>query len=269
MNIGKFISKLEQTGSYKSNTNHEHKLLGNNSLWATLHMYYSILNSVLWSAKLAKKNNYDDKAWIDGSYRILKGAESAGAMISIEGYQNLMAISKPVVFIANHMSLLETTILPCLLLPRGNITFVVKNSLLNYPVFCHILKARHAISISRENPRKDLESVLRRGSDWLNSGNSLIIFPQSTRCSTFVSNNFNSLGVKLARRARVDVLPIAIRSDFLSNGKFLKDFGTVNPRNPIRIAFGEPLCIKRENIHNEVKDFIKNKLISWNVTVQE
>jgi len=175
----------------------------------------------------------------------------------------------PLVYIANHMSMLDTLVLPCILLAFKEITFVVKESLLNYPVFGSILRAVNPIAVTRRNPREDLKVVLNQGKKLLSKGHSIVIFPQATRSDTFDAESFNSLGVKLARQAGVPVVPIALKTDFQQNGKIIKDMGPVNPRKTLYLKFGEPLAVEGggQVTHRAVVAFIIKTLSAWGADV--
>jgi 1-acyl-sn-glycerol-3-phosphate acyltransferase len=106
---------------------------------------------------------------------------------------------------------------------------------------------------------------MKGGMDKLRSGISVIIFPQSTRSLDFKPEEFNSLGVKLAKKAGVQVVPVAIRTDFWGNGKYIKELGPIDRHKPIHIKFGEPFSISgngREE-HQKIIDFIKSSLEEW------
>jgi len=48
---------------------------------------------------------------------------------------------------------------------------------------------------------------------------SVLIFPQTTRDLRFDPNKFNTLGIKLAKRAKVPVIPVAVKTDAWGMGK--------------------------------------------------
>ena len=73
-------------------------------------------------------------------------------------------------FIANHMSLLETLILAGIALPFKRVTFVIKEELRHYPVIGQFMKALKLIAVSRQNPREDLKEVMREGSKFISNG---------------------------------------------------------------------------------------------------
>lgn len=221
---------------------------------------------VLKSRGIAVKGHYDTEAWVSSSYEVFKLIEGCGGRFHITGLENLHKCKGPVVFISNHMSTLETMVFPCLIAPFMNVTYVVKDSLVEHPFFGPIMRARNPIVVSRKDSRADLQIVMKKGQELLADGVSIIVFPQNTRTVEFVPKEFNSLGVKLASKAKVQVVPIAIKTDFWENGKYLKDLGPINRSRPIHMAFGEPLSItglgKEEN--KLVIEFISNHLDKWN-----
>jgi 1-acyl-sn-glycerol-3-phosphate acyltransferase len=163
------------------------------------------------------------------------------------------------------MSLLETVVLPIIVRPVRDVTFIVKESLLHYPVFKHIMRTREPIAVTRTNPRQDFKAVLEGGKERLERNISIIVFPQTTRTASFDPSEFNTIGVKLARSARVPVVPLALRTDAWGLGKWLKDFGRIDPTKIARFAFGEPLHIQGRGIeeHQAIIDFISSKLEEW------
>jgi 1-acyl-sn-glycerol-3-phosphate acyltransferase len=121
------------------------------------------------------------------------------------------------------------------------------------------------ITVTRTNPREDLKAVLEEGSALLKEGRSVIIFPQTTRTMELEPERFNSIGVKLARRAGVPVVPIALKTDALGNGRVLKDFGTVDPTRDVHFSIGEPMEItgRGHEEHRRIIEFITAKLNTW------
>jgi len=83
------------------------------------------------------------------------------------------------------MSILETFVLPCLIQPHRDVTFVVKESLITYPLFGQVMRSRQPVVVGRDNPREDLKTVLEEGQKRLEANISIIIFPQTTRSVEF------------------------------------------------------------------------------------
>jgi 1-acyl-sn-glycerol-3-phosphate acyltransferase len=221
--------------------------------------------TVLRTRKEAIRKIYNTKAWTDSSFEIFRFIENVGGKFHITGMENITKPAGPVLFISNHMSTLETMILPSVIGPHRELTFVVKESLVEHPLFGDVMRSRNPIVVGRTDPRKDFEAVLNGGVDLLEKGVSIIIFPQSTRSLDFKSEEFNSLGVKLAKKAGVEVVPIALKTDFWGNGKWIKELGPIDCKKPIHIKFGEPFRItgngKEEN--QRIIDFIQNSLKEW------
>ena len=266
----KLKSASMQTGNFDSYSYHTHekehlsfreKLLLNSRLYFTLK--YGGL--VLRTRKEAIRKVYDTKAWADSSFEIFRYIEKIGGKFHITGMENITRPAGPVIFISNHMSTLETMIFPCIIAPLREVTFVVKESLVNHPLFGDVMRSRNPVVVGRTDPRKDFEAVMNGGITLLNKGISLIIFPQSTRNLEFNPDEFNSLGVKLAKKAGVEVVPIAIKTDFWGNGKWIKELGPIDRHKPIHIKFGDSFSItgsgKEEN--QRIIDFIKSSLEEW------
>jgi 1-acyl-sn-glycerol-3-phosphate acyltransferase len=225
---------------------------------------------VLHTRKEAIRNLYDTKHWTDSSFEIMKFIEKAGGIFHITGMENITKPAGSVLFIGNHMSTLETMVLPSIIGPHKELTFVVKESLVNHPLFGDVMRSRNPVIVGRKDPRKDLEAVMNGGVQLLKSGISIVIFPQSTRSVVFNPEEFNSLGVKLARKADIEVVPIALKTDFWGNGKWIKELGPIDHNKPIHIKFGEPMRVtgngKEEN--QKIIDFIQSSLKEWNAELE-
>lgn len=236
------------------------------SLGTSFYFKAGFLKFVIQNRKLALTNNYDTARWAHSSYEILKFSEGCGGKYHITGFDYVDQVKdEPVVFISNHMSTLETMVFPCLIAPVKEVTFVVKDTLTSDNLFGPIMRARNPIAVGRKDSRKDLLTVMNEGQQKLKEGTSVIIFPQHTRRPDFRPEEFNSLGIKLAQKAGVKVIPMAIKTDFWENGKLVKDLG-INHRNlPVFIKFGEPIEIKGtgKEEHQSVVDFIERNLNNW------
>jgi 1-acyl-sn-glycerol-3-phosphate acyltransferase len=236
---------------------------------ATMRFYPSMIRTVLRAARAARRGVYGNEEWNASSLAILRGLEAAGCRVSVTGMREFAQDVDAAVFIGNHMSTLETFVLPVLINPVKPVTFVVKPSLIGYPVFGAVMRSRNPVVVSRDNPRQDLVTVLEQGRERLRAGVSLILFPQTTRTTAFDPQHFNSLGVKLARGAGVPVVPVALKTDAWANGRMFKDFGPIHPERRVHIAFGEAFTVAgsgREE-HERIVSFIGGKLAQWSSAV--
>ena len=213
----------------------------------------------------ARRGHYGDADWSRNSFEVLQALEAVGVRIEITGVQHFSRLEGPCVFIGNHMSTLEAFVLPTIIQPLKRVAFVVKKSLVEYPIFGHLMRSRNPIVVGRTNPREDLKAVFEGGVERLQSGISIVVFPQKTRSPLFDPAAFNSIGIKLAKRAQVPVVPLALKTDAWANGARLKDFGRIDPAKPVHFAFGEPLRVQGCGAaeHEQVVEFIRENLVSW------
>ncbi len=234
-------------------------------LFPTFFFYVSFLYTVVVSALQAKRNRYTEEDWALSSYRLIQALERSGVVIEASGFEHLQQLTTPCVIIANHESMMETIILPAVILPIIKIAFIIKESLLHYPVFKFVMCASNPIAVTRTNPRQDLKTVMEEGSARLRNGISVIVFPQTTRSSDFNPQNFNSIGVKLAQKTGVPVIALALKTDAWSNGNLLKDFGRILPRKRVHLAFSPPISVtgKGQEAQQAIISFIQAKRTEW------
>jgi 1-acyl-sn-glycerol-3-phosphate acyltransferase len=242
------------------------RLLGDRlALGTRWYFTYLLARLVLDCRKAALEGRYDTEAWLRSSVRALRELEGCGARFHIRGLDYLRKAKAPLVFIGNHMSTLETFVLPCLIGPIMPLTYVVKDSLVRHPFFGPIMRSRDPVVVGRADPRGDLEAVLVGGAERLTRGISMVVFPQATRSEVFDRTRFNSLGVKLARRAHVPVLPVALKTDFWGNGRLLKDFGPLRRDRGVLISFGRAQQVVGNGAaqHEEVMRFIEKQIAEF------
>jgi len=256
-----YFDSFEYHTPEKKHLPFKERILLNSRLYFTLQ--YGI--QVFRKRRQAIRKLYDTKAWADSSFAIFRFIEKTGGRFHITGMENITKPQGPVLFISNHMSTLETMILPGIIAPHREVTFVVKESLVRHPLFGDVMRSRNPVVVGRTDPRKDFEAVMNGGAELLSKGISIVIFPQSTRNLVFKPEEFNSLGVKLAKKTGVDVVPIALKTDFWGNGKVIKELGPLDRHKPIHIKFGEPFKVtgngKTEN--QKIIDFIQEELKGW------
>ena len=230
-----------------------------------LYFCFKYVLLVLKNRRLALKGIYDRKAWALSSLDVFKLIEDCGGKFQIQGIDNIRNYKESVVFISNHMSAMESMIFPCIIAPFREVTFVVKESLTTHPFFGPVMRARNPIAVGRSNSREDLMLVMKTGKEYLENGTSIVIFPQGGRRDTFKPEEFNSLGVKLAKSAGIKVIPIALKTDFWGNGNIIRDLGPIRRKRDIKITIGEPIEItgngKKQN--DQIVEFIGQKLKEW------
>ncbi len=68
------------------------------------------------------------------------------------------------------------------------------------------------------------------------------------------------------------MIPTALKTDFLGNGKLIKDLGPIHRDREIYFEFGEPIMKiegsgKQEQ--QQIIDFIESRLLSWGCEVRK
>jgi 1-acyl-sn-glycerol-3-phosphate acyltransferase len=214
----------------------------------------------------AKRHQFDAVAAAGTGTEIRRALESVGIAFEVTGEENL-GRDRPVVYVANHMSVLETLVLPALLPTSPQPTFVVKKSLLSYPIFGKVLGALDPIIVERDSARADLATVLVEGEARLKRGMSVVVFPQAARSVVFDPAVFNTLGAKLAQRAGAPIVPLALKTDAWGIGRYVRDIGWIDPSRKVRFAFGRRVDAPRgdRQAHEAVVAFIQAKLAGWGV----
>jgi len=266
-----FVRRLEEAGGYTTPPDaprsRADRLLGRFDWW------YHLRNVVTFAAagRCARRGGYDSRRFQADSCRMLRNVEACGGRVSIAGMERLREMSRPAVFVSNHMSLIETTVLPLLLLSRGPYVTVVKEELLRFPAMGAVLKAVGVIAVTRSDPREDLRRVLAAGEAALRDGVSILLFPQARRGAVLRMADFNSLGAKLAKRGGALLAPVAVKTDFLGIrlGPF-RDFGPVDRNKTVHIEFGPPVRMEggERAAHRQTLDFIAERLRAWGGEVE-
>jgi 1-acyl-sn-glycerol-3-phosphate acyltransferase len=234
--------------------------------WSPSLAFHSRLAGIVWRAGLkARRGPYDDQDWVNSSLEVVRALERVGVEFEVTGMQHLERLDTPCLVVGNHMSTLETTVLPGLIQPYQDVTFVVKKSLLEYPVFKHVMRSRDPIAVSQTDPRADFKAMMKGGVERLAKGISLIIFPEGERTPKFDPANFNTVGVKLARRSGAPIVPFALDTGAWGIGKWISDLGRIDPSRKVRFAFGEPIEVQDRGTQQQeaIVQFISEKLATW------
>ncbi len=250
------------------------------SLLAGLSMFCRYFRVVQRDRALALRGHYSDFLWARSGLELTRLFESYGARFQIEGLEQLRGSADsgqafgregPYVFAVNHMSTLETQTLCGYISPYSPVTFVVKDALAQ-GYFAPLICSRPYIALARRNPLQDLEIVLHEGSEILSEGRSVILFPQGTREENqFSRSRFNSIAARLAAKAGVRVVPVALSTAFWSRlaAKAVQYIPRLHPERRVHFAFGPPLAAegRGRKAHKHTVEFISDHMSRWGIAV--
>ena len=270
--LEQFREELLATGSYSTPPERLAPKVRKPSWWVTLQFSWSVM-SVFPRCGLAEMLGilHPDK-WAHFCFYPAWKAESFGTRLSAEGWNNRRDYSGPVVYLSNHMSATETILLPFVLLTYGSFSTGVKASLSHIPGVVKAAAHMGLVPIGRKNPREDLMTIFNVCGERIRQGQSVLIFAQGTRTPVFARKGWSSIGAKLAEKAGVPVIPIAVKTDIqptrLGAKGLAKDFGSVDPTKDIRLACGPVLRGTSREMNQAAYDWIADKLESWSMPTE-
>jgi 1-acyl-sn-glycerol-3-phosphate acyltransferase len=131
----------------------------------------------------------------------------------------------PCVIISNHQSTWETlafqTIFPAH-------TWVLKKELLWLPVFGWSLALLKPIIINRGDKLNAIKKVILQGSDRLNKGISVVVFPEGTRQPYNQLGDYQNGGAAIAKKTGYDIIPVYHNAGKIwPKGSFIKKSGVI------------------------------------------
>lgn len=235
-------------------------------LFPALSFYYGAYSVFARAAKVVRSGRSEIEVFANASHEMGRIVQRIGGRIIVENADVLRRLEGPCVVAGNHMSSLETMVLPGYIMPIIPMAFVAKKILMSYPLVGEVLGASKPIIVGRENPREDLMLMTKEARDRLKQGISVVVFPQTTRTTEFSEAHFNSIGAKLAKREGVPLIPLALKTDLWGNGKRIKDIGKISPELDVHFRFGEPLdaVADEKAAHKACVQFIEDSLREWN-----
>ena len=273
--LSEFRGSLRATGGYRTADDCRAPKRARPSALTTLRFTWGVTRVFPFCAIMEPFGKLTTDNWANACFSSVTTAERLGMNVSVEGFSDRLAYNGPVVYLSNHMSMIETIMLPPILLTASPFSYVAKASLAHLPVSVRAAAHMLIVPISRKSPREDLMNILRIGTERLDGGDSFLIFPQGTRCEVFSRKRYSSIGAKLAERANCPVVPIVVDTrcqPTRTKGMFkkiFKDFGSVDTSKDIRIAIGPVIpCDKSKALHEAAFDWMATKLESWGLPVE-
>ena len=156
---------------------------------------------------------------------------TCGLGYRVTGMENVP--DRSVVILSNHQSTWETIALQAFLPPQ---VWVLKRELLWIPVFGWILWAIKSIAINRSSGASAMDQLMEQGTQRLNDGINVAIFPEGTRKPWGSPGRYKIGGALLAEHSGVPVLPLAHNAGyFWPRHSLAKKPGTID------LVIGKPI----------------------------
>jgi 1-acyl-sn-glycerol-3-phosphate acyltransferase len=179
---------------------------------------------------------------------------TVGLKYEVEGLENVNPEQASIIF-SNHQSAWETLALRYILPMQSA---VIKKELLYLPLWGWSLLLLKSIVIDKRNARGALKSLVKQGTQYLNEGIWVLIFPEGTRAGAREVLPFNAGGSVLAHKTGFPVIPVAHNAgDFWPRYSFFKYPGT------IKVKIGAPIETngrKAADINAEAEAWIRKAL---------
>lgn len=270
--LEQFREELLATGGYSTPPERLAPKLRKPSWWTRLQFSWSVMSVFPRCGLSENLGRLNPDVWAHFCFWPVRMAESFGTKVTAEGWNNRRDYQGPVVYLANHMASAETILLPPVLLSYGPFSTVVKASLSHIPGVVKAADHMGLVPIGRKNPREDLMTIFNVCGERIREGQSVLIFAQGTRVPVFARKGWSSIGAKLAEKAGVPVMPIAVKTDIQivrpEEKGLAKDFGPVDPTKDIRLACGPVLKGTAREMNQASYDWIADKLESWGLPTE-
>ena len=191
------------------------------------------------------------RLWAKGILKV------SGVTVTVHGAEKLNP-EQPYIFISNHQSAYD--ILAHVVSIPGTMRFIAKQELFRIPVFAQAMRTVGMIPIDRGNSEKARES-LNKAIKILQSGVSVIIYPEGTRSQTGEIKPFKKGGFILALKSGLPIVPTVITGSV----NILKKKSFHVNRGSIHVYFLDPVDVTeysfetRNKLVKKVRDMIVQK----------
>ncbi|MGL4362107.1 MAG: lysophospholipid acyltransferase family protein [Cellulosilyticaceae bacterium] len=172
-------------------------------------------------------------------YRLMQSmsngmVKAAGTEVIVKGKENLPKHG-PVVYMSTHKGLYDSPVLATII--EEPIIFIGKEEMEKMPIIGSWFDAMGCIYLARDDMKKSLQAILT-GIEELKNGQSIVIFPEGTRSKGKDMQEFKSGSFKLALKANVPIVPIAIQD----TQKVLEDTGMIK-KATVYVNIGKPFDV--------------------------
>jgi len=156
-------------------------------------------------------------------FNIWSLAKICGLSFEIKGKENIPKQAS--IILCKHQSTWETFALQIVFPPQ---IWVLKKALLFVPFFGWGLALLEPIAINRSAKKQAMQQIIDQGSQRLDRGRWVVLFPEGTRIAPGVPTRFMSGGARLAEHTKKLVVPVAHNAgEFWAKHSFTKKPGII------------------------------------------
>jgi 1-acyl-sn-glycerol-3-phosphate acyltransferase len=149
---------------------------------------------------------------------------TCGLKHEVSGLENIP--EGPAIIMCKHQSAWETLALQ-LVFPAQ--VWILKRELLYIPIYGWCLAVMQPIAIDRSSVIKALRQIVKQGTERLNQGLWVVIFPEGTRVAPGEKKKYQPGGGILAEKSGFPVVPVAHNSGYFWPRQSLRKYpGTIN-----------------------------------------
>ena len=222
-------------------------------------LFFGTIFFGLWALAMAHITRNSDRAHLVARRWGNFNLAVAGVKVEMTGMENI-DLGKPYVFAANHQSWFDIFAI----LGRLPVQFrwLAKEELFSVFVLGRAMKASGYISIDRTDRRKAFAS-LNRAAERVQSGTSVVIFPEGTRSPDGILQEFKKGGFVLASKSQQPIVPITISGSYKilpKRGDWRLHPGTILMTVGRPISTTDPAAKNRDDLMNIVREAIKKHL---------
>lgn len=176
-----------------------------------------------------------------------------GLDYEVQGKENIPH-SGAIIF-SKHQSAWETLALQCIFPP---VVWILKRELFWVPLFGWALYLLDSIGIDRSSGRKAVQEIVTKGTDRLNKGRLVVIFPEGTRVAPGQRKKYGIGGAVLAEKSGYPIVPVAHNAgEYWRRRHLLKHSGT------IKVVIGpmiETKGLTAAEINQKVEEWIESTM---------
>lgn len=197
----------------------------------------------------SKLAHYYGKLW---SWLILT---ASGVKVKVHGRENLNP-DKAYIFAANHAS--QFDIFALYVSIPIEFKWLAKIELFKIPILGHAMNAIGYIPIDRTNRKAAFESI-DHAAEEVSNGKSIIIFPEGTRSTDGILQEFKKGGFILAIKSQQPIVPISIEG---SHKILRKNDWKIHP-GTIVVRFGKPIHTRGMTVKDRYKliDILRSEIL--------